>query len=97
MKAEITVPMFTAPKGVAYHSQHIRSAIATIVASKPILMVENLQPVTMATASTHPSPGSGAIFAGMYTNIHNAIMKMLIIKNSADVKIEGSYGMNETR
>ena len=65
MKAEMIVPMFTAPKGVVDHRAHITSAIATIVASKAILIVENLQPVTMAIASTQPSPGSGAILAGM--------------------------------
>jgi hypothetical protein len=63
--AETIVPIFTAPKMFVYHNPHIISDIITIVASNPILIVENLQPVTIATDSTQPSPGSGAMFAGM--------------------------------
>ena len=96
MNAEMIVPMLTAPKGLAYHSQHIIIAVKTIDASKRILTVENLQPVTMAIASTHPSPGSGAILAGMYTNMPKAIRKILTIKNTAIIRTEPSKGICET-
>ena len=65
MKANIAVSMLTAAKTFVYHKLHITKAMMTIVASKPILIVENLQPVTMAISSTHPSPGRGAMSAGM--------------------------------
>ena len=61
------------------------------------MIVENLQPVTMAIASTHPSPGSGAMFAGRYINIPKAIRKMLINKNNTENKIVLSNGTNETK
>ena len=59
MNADIIVPIPTAPNMFEYHKAHITKAIATIEASNPILIVENLHPVTMAMASTHPSPGRG--------------------------------------
>lgn len=65
MNADMIVPMYTAPNMFEYHNPHIIRDTITIDASKPILMVENLQPVTIAIDSTHPSPGRGAIFAGM--------------------------------
>ena len=63
--AERIVPTLTAPKMSVYQKAHMIRDIMTIEASKPILTVENLQSVTMAIASTHPSPGRGAMFAGM--------------------------------
>lgn len=65
MNAEMTVPILTAANMFVYHRPHIIRDIITIEASKPIFIVENLQLVTIATDSTHPSPGRGAIFAGM--------------------------------
>ena len=65
MNAEMIVPILTAPNMFVYHSPHIINDIITIEASKPIFIVENLQLVTIATDSTQPSPGRGAIFAGM--------------------------------
>ena len=65
MKAEITVPMLTAAKTLVYHMAHITKAVITIEASNPIFTVENLHPVTIAIASTHPSPGRGAMSAGI--------------------------------
>lgn len=73
------------------------SDIITIVASNPILIVENLQLVTIATDSTHPSPGRGAIFAGMYTNIPKAVKNMLIKRNATIIRTDPSNGMNDTR
>lgn len=96
MNAEIMVPMFTAPKIFVYHNPHIISEIITIVASNPILIVENLQFVIIATDSTHPSPGSGAMFAGMYMNIPSAVKKILIIKKIIIIGIDPLNGMNET-
>ena len=71
------MPTLTAAKMFVYHSPHITKEIITIDASKPILIVENLHPVTIAIDSTHPSPERGAMFAGIYTNIPNAIKKIL--------------------
>lgn len=51
--------------------------IITIVVSKAILIEENLQPVTIAIDSTHPSPGNGAMFDGIYMDIPRAIKRML--------------------
>ena len=57
---------------------------AVIVANNIARQVEGKsayrRAVTMAIASTHPSPGSGAILAGIYTNIPKAIKKMLNAK-----------------
>ena len=63
-KADIIVPIYTAPNMFVYHNQHISNANVTMSASNPIFTDENLHPVTIAIASTHPSPGSGAIFDG---------------------------------
>lgn len=94
---EIIVPMFTAAKMFVYHNSHIISEVITIEASNPIFIVENLQFVTIATASTHPSPGRGAIFVGMYRNIPNAVSSMLIAKNKILIIIDPSNGIDETR
>lgn len=95
--AEIIVPIFTAPNMFVYHNPHITSDIITIKASKPIFIVENLQFVTIATDSTHPSPGRGAIFAGMYTNIPKAVKSMLMARNRTHINMDESNGMNDTK
>ena len=93
----MNVPMFTAPNMLVYPKPHITKEVTTIVASNPILIVENLQSVTIAIDSTQPSPGSGAILAGIYMNIPKAVRKILTIKNNAHIKTDPSKGINPTR
>lgn len=69
----------------------------TIIASNAILIDENLQFVTIAIASTHPSPGRGAIFAGIYMNIPKAVKNMLKNKNKICIINESPNGNSETR
>ena len=88
--------MLTAPKMSVYHSPHMIKETDTIKASNPILTVENLQPDTAVTASTHPSPGRGAISAGMYMNIPKAIISMLDAKNSMHDRRDPLNGINDT-
>ena len=80
-----------------YHNPHIIKDIVTIVASNTILTVENLQFVTIAIASTHPSPGSGAILVGIYTNIPNASKTILSAKNKTSIRTDPSNGMDDTK
>ena len=61
------------------------------------IIVENLHPVTIAIDSTHPSPGRGAILAGIYTKIPNAVKKILIIRNNVHIHGDESNGMKDTK
>lgn len=64
----------------------------TMDVSKAILIEENLQPVTIAIDSTHPSPGSGAMFDGIYMDIPRAIKIMLKkINMTLPIRLSGIF------
>lgn len=75
--AEITVPILTLPKTSPKNIQHKITVIITIDESIHILTDENFLSAAIAIASIRPSPGRGAIFAGIIIKIPTAIKIML--------------------
>ena len=88
------VPIFTLPKISDVKSPQMIKDNTTIDVSKHTLTLENRLLYAKDMASTTPSPGRGAMFAGIYIKIPTAIKNILTI-SSVKLTSKGRPGIGD--